>query len=83
MKLALILLLNLLSSTVMADDKPQVAIFAGGCFWCMEPPFDKLDGVISTTSGYISGHQKNPLRKPNAGTWTYQALEDFFNSRLL
>jgi len=36
------------------------AIFAGGCFWCMEPPYDKLDGVISTTSGYIGGKVKNP-----------------------
>jgi methionine-S-sulfoxide reductase len=31
------------------------ATFAGGCFWCMEPPFDKLDGVVSTTSGYTGG----------------------------
>ncbi len=37
-----------------------VATFAGGCFWCMEPPFDKLDGVISTTSGYTGGKQANP-----------------------
>ena len=37
-----------------------VAIFAGGCFWCMEPPFDKLDGVLSTTSGYIGGPAANP-----------------------
>src|SRR5262249_19558094 len=36
------------------------ATFAGGCFWCMEPPFDKLDGVISTTSGYTGGQKKNP-----------------------
>jgi peptide-methionine (S)-S-oxide reductase len=37
-----------------------IAIFAGGCFWCMEPAFDKLDGVISTVSGYTGGHVKNP-----------------------
>ena len=36
------------------------AIFAGGCFWCMGPPYDKLDGVISTTSGYTGGQKKNP-----------------------
>lgn len=36
------------------------ALFAGGCFWCMEPPFDKLDGVISTTSGYAGGRTANP-----------------------
>ncbi len=36
------------------------ATFAGGCFWCMEPPYDKLAGVISTTSGYIGGKQRNP-----------------------
>jgi len=36
------------------------ATFAGGCFWCMEPPFDKLEGVVSTTSGYTGGEQKNP-----------------------
>jgi len=36
------------------------ATFAGGCFWCMEPPFDKLDGVVSTTSGYTGGKEKDP-----------------------
>ncbi len=36
------------------------AIFAGGCFWCMEKPFDQIDGVVSTTSGYIGGTVKNP-----------------------
>ncbi|AMJ60617.1 peptide-methionine (S)-S-oxide reductase MsrA [Bosea sp. PAMC 26642] len=36
------------------------AIFAGGCFWCMEPPFDALPGVLSTTSGYTSGTTTNP-----------------------
>jgi peptide-methionine (S)-S-oxide reductase len=36
------------------------ATFAGGCFWCMEPPYDKLDGVMSTISGYAGGKKKNP-----------------------
>ena len=43
------------------------ATFAGGCFWCMEPPFDALPGVISTTSGYIGGQKKNP---------TYEQVSD-------
>ena len=38
----------------------RTATFAGGCFWCMEPPFDALDGVLSTTSGYTGGHFQNP-----------------------
>jgi peptide-methionine (S)-S-oxide reductase len=37
-----------------------VATFAGGCFWCMEPPFDKLDGVLATTSGYMGGKTRHP-----------------------
>ena len=36
------------------------ATFAGGCFWCMEQPFDVLPGVVSTTAGYAGGQKKNP-----------------------
>src|SRR3972149_2813717 len=43
-----------------AADVYEIATFAGGCFWCMEPPFDKLEGVISTTSGYTGGQKKDP-----------------------
>jgi peptide-methionine (S)-S-oxide reductase len=39
---------------------PGVAILAGGCFWCTESDFDKVPGVIETTSGYIGGHVDNP-----------------------
>ena len=42
------------------DKATATAIFAGGCFWCMEPPFDKLPGVLATTSGYTGGHKVNP-----------------------
>ena len=38
----------------------QVAIFAGGCFWCMVHPFDQWDGVESVRSGYTGGHVENP-----------------------
>jgi peptide-methionine (S)-S-oxide reductase len=46
-----------------------VAIFAGGCFWCTEADFDKLPGVLETTSGYIGGHLDNPsYEQVSAGT---------------
>jgi methionine-S-sulfoxide reductase len=38
----------------------QTAIFAGGCFWCMEPPYDNLPGIISTVVGYTGGEVENP-----------------------
>ena len=43
-----------------APPDSAVATFAGGCFWCMEEPFDKLDGVLATTSGYAGGQKRNP-----------------------
>ena len=39
---------------------PALATFAGGCFWCVEADFDKIPGVLSTTSGYTGGHLANP-----------------------
>lgn len=38
----------------------ETATFAGGCFWCMEPPFEKLNGVIRVTAGYTGGNTANP-----------------------
>lgn len=38
----------------------EKATFAGGCFWCMEPPFEKLSGVVEVTSGYTGGDKANP-----------------------
>jgi peptide-methionine (S)-S-oxide reductase len=48
------------SNFASAEKKTAKAIFAGGCFWCMEEPFDKLDGVLSTTSGF----SKESFAKP-------------------
>ena len=49
-----------MSSQQAGASRSEKATFAGGCFWCMEPPFDELPGVISTTSGYTGGHKKDP-----------------------
>lgn len=50
-------------TTETATGKFEKATFAGGCFWCMEAPFDKLPGVVSVTSGYTGGNMKNPTYK--------------------
>ncbi|MEM6468524.1 MAG: peptide-methionine (R)-S-oxide reductase MsrB [Planctomycetota bacterium] len=44
-------------------EKTETAVFAGGCFWCMESPFEKLDGVLRAESGYTGGHVENPTYK--------------------
>ena len=97
MSLAIVAMLS--APPAFSQDQPDdasraKATFAGGCFWCMEGPFDKLDGVISTTSGYIGGHKKDPTYyEVSAGTTghteaveivydpkkvTYQKLLDIF-----
>jgi peptide-methionine (S)-S-oxide reductase len=52
-----------------APDKPVTAkaTFAGGCFWCVEEAFDKVSGVVATTSGYMGGHTKNPTYEQVSG----------------
>jgi len=55
-----LLILFVASQTLFAQPKLAKATFAGGCFWCMEPPFEKLPGVVSVTSGYAGGQKKNP-----------------------
>jgi len=57
--LAPLLSLFLVCNAAIAAE-PEMATFAGGCFWCIEPPFEKLDGVISAVSGFSGGQQENP-----------------------
>lgn len=47
-------------SATNAQAKTELATFAGGCFWCMEPPFEQLQGVTEVRAGYIGGTKANP-----------------------
>ncbi len=57
------------------------AVFAGGCFWCVEADFDKVPGVISTTSGYTGGRVANPSYEQVAakGTGHFEAVQIVFD----
>lgn len=56
----LLLVLLLMPMRSFAQDSYAKATFAGGCFWCMEHPFEKLEGVIDVVSGYTGGHKDDP-----------------------
>ncbi len=73
----LLLCITLLCAIPHATAAEAKAIFAGGCFWCMEPPYDHLDGVLATTSGYIGGRKVNPSYKEVSagGTGHTEAVE--------
>jgi len=75
--------LLLFAAPTLGSAQTAKATFAGGCFWCMEPPFDELDGVISTTSGYIGGKSKNPTyEQVSSGTTGYsEALQVVYDPK--
>lgn len=63
MRLLLVLILSLLTFNGMAADIPstaRTAVFAGGCFWCMQPQYDNMPGVVKTSVGYSGGTVPNP-----------------------
>jgi len=70
--------------TTMSNQNQNVekATFAGGCFWCMEHPFEKLDGVTEVISGYTGGHKVNPTYKEVSagGTGHVEAVQITYDS---
>ncbi len=67
------------------NEKYEKAVFAGGCFWCMQPPFDYLDGVITTTAGYTGGPEKSPTYKEVAygRTGHTEAIEVIYDPEVI
>jgi len=57
------------------------ATFAGGCFWCLQPPYDQIKGVLSTTVGYTGGQKNNPNYEEVCAGWTghLEAIEIVFD----
>lgn len=63
------------------DQKYNKAIFAGGCFWCMVPPFENLPGVVQVISGYTGGDTENPCYEEvcAGGTGHLEAVQVIYN----
>jgi peptide methionine sulfoxide reductase msrA/msrB len=70
--------------SMKSDDKGfDKATFAGGCFWCMEHPFEQLDGVIEVIAGYTGGHKENPTYEEvcSGSTGHTEAVQITFDSK--
>ena len=72
---------NVQKPVAVQVNKLEKATFAGGCFWCMEHPFDELPGVVSVTSGYTGGHKKNPTYEEVSagGTGHAESVQIFYD----
>ena len=55
-----LVILVFFGAVLNAQAAPQVATFAGGCFWCMQPPFEGVKGVVTVVAGYTGGSGRNP-----------------------
>ena len=83
--LSLLLTLLVASSAFATTDQTETAVLAGGCFWCVESDFEKLEGVIEVISGYSGGHTDNPTYKQVSagGTGHIEVAEVIFDPKVI
>ncbi|MBH0231178.1 peptide-methionine (S)-S-oxide reductase MsrA [Halobacillus yeomjeoni] len=79
---------NYESEVIAEDERPEgyeTATLAGGCFWCMEPPFEKLKGVSEVVSGYTGGRTENPTYKEvsSGNTGHIEAVQVYYDPDVL
>ncbi len=70
-------------SAVTSNTSTEKALFAGGCFWCMEKPFEKLDGVLTVVSGYTAGTTQNPTYKNYVKGNHIEVVEITYNPKII
>lgn len=81
----LVLSLCILALAVIAtaQTKYEKATFAGGCFWCMQPPFEKLKGVVEVVSGYTGGTGENPTYEDYAKKGHIEAVQITYDPSII
>ena len=74
--LGVLMVLGLYAAPGVSDDDAAEAVFAGGCFWCMQPPYDDVEGVLDTEVGFTGGHVEAPTYQEvvQGGTGHYEAV---------
>lgn len=69
--------------TIQKSDSIARAVFAGGCFWCMEKPFEKRDGVIAVVSGYAGGNSENPTYQTYMSGGHIEVVEVLYDPEII
>ncbi len=84
-KIILTILITMVSTMANANEKHKTATLAGGCFWCIESDFEKVQGVISVMSGYIGGKNPNPTYKQVSagGTGHVEAVQVIYDPEII
>jgi len=77
--ITLLLMGSTMTTNTIAKNKTGLATFAGGCFWCMEPPFKKLDGVQEVVTGYTDGTGKDPSYQDYGKKGHVEAVQITYN----